>query len=94
MLHEIVIARADPNVMPDDTTAPLYILASLRLSDIFTWQHTRQDLNAKILFASQAVRTTLDNTDFVVQTLDETEGHLGHSGADTLARTSHRASIP
>ena len=40
------------------------------------WQHAGQDLEAKILLIAQAVRASLDDADFVIQPLDEPQGHL------------------
>src|SRR5437870_3662545 len=39
-------------------------------------QHAREDLEAKVLFVAQPVRTALEHADLVVESLDEAEGDL------------------
>ena len=40
------------------------------------WQHAGEDLQAKVLFVPQSVRTSLDNPDLGVDSLDEPQGEL------------------
>jgi hypothetical protein len=40
-------------------------------------EHAGEDLEAEVLFVAQAVGTTLDDTDLVVESLDEAERWAG-----------------
>src|SRR4029450_12149098 len=40
------------------------------------WQHAGEDLEPEVLFVAEAVGTTLEHADLVVQALDEAEGDL------------------
>ena len=39
-------------------------------------QHAGEDLEPQVLFVAEAVGAPLEDTDLVVQALDEAEGHL------------------
>ena len=40
------------------------------------WQHARQDFEAKVLFVSKSVGSSLDDADLVVDAFDEPQGHF------------------
>ena len=41
-----------------------------------SWQHASQDLEAQVLLVAEAIRPSLDDAHFVVESLDESQRHL------------------